>query len=132
MESEATLRIWQPADYPILEEWWKGHGFPPVPQRILPPLGVILGNTAAGFMYLDNGGVGVAMMEWLVTNPKARPLSAARGLALVIAFLQSEAKRMEYPFILTTCKQESLARLLERNGFQRSDEKMIHLLGVFP
>jgi hypothetical protein len=128
----SDLRIWKPEDYPLLQAWWEGHGWPPVPQRILPPCGVILGEMAAGFLYLDNGGVGVAMMEWLVTNPAAPKMKAARALMQVIAFLQSEAKRMEYPFILTTCRQESLARLLERCGFQRSDSGMIHLLGVFP
>jgi hypothetical protein len=72
------------------------------------------------------------MMEWLVTNPNAKPLDAARALRKVVAFLKSEAKRMAYPIILTTCRQPSLARLLGRDGFEVSDKEMIHLIGVFP
>lgn len=126
------LRIWTPDDYPILQGWWSGHGWPPVPQRILPPLGVILDDIAAGFLYMDNGGTGVAMMEWLVTNPEKKPFESARALSRVVGFLKSEAKRMDYPIILSTCKQPGLARLLNREGFVTSDREMIHLLGVFP
>jgi hypothetical protein len=126
------LRIWTPADYPVLQGWWSGHKFPPVPQRILPPLGVIFSDIAAGFLYMDNGGTGVAMMEWLVTNPEKRAFESARALSKVVDFLKSEAKRMDYPIILTTCKQPGLARLLNREGFATSDQNMIHLLGVFP
>lgn len=124
------LRIWKPVDYPGLSAWWDGHGWPPVPQRVLPPFGVIYDDLAAGWAYMDNGGVGVAMIEWLVTNPKAAPLSAARALIEVIKFLKSELRRMDYGIVMTTCKQESLARLLERHGFMRSDSGMIHLIGT--
>jgi hypothetical protein len=127
----SELRIVSAEDYPMLESWWTGHGFPPVPKRLLPPLGVIFADAAAGWLYMDNGGTGVAMMEWLVTNPKGRPLECARALTRVVEFLKAEAKRMDYPIILTTCKQPSLARLLQRSGFDTSDSGMIHLLGVF-
>jgi hypothetical protein len=125
------LRIVAPDDYPMLEAWWTGHGWPAVPQRVLPPLGVICGDLAAGWLYMDNGGTGVAMMEWLVTNPVARAKDAVRGLTHVVEFLKSEAKRMEYNIILTTCRQKSLAGFLERRGFTVTDAEMIHLLGVF-
>jgi hypothetical protein len=111
----------------MLSDWWKGHGWPPVPLHVLPPLGVIWGDKAAGFAYMDNGGCGVAMIEWLVTNPKAG-ISAAKALHHVVDFLVMDLTRMDYTTILTTCKQESLARLLEREGFKVSDREMIHLV----
>lgn len=129
--TDGPLRQWAPADYPMLEGWWSGHGWPAVPLRVLPPLGVIYNDCAAGWLYMDNGGTGVAMLEWLVTNPDAPLLIAARSLSKVVEFLKAEAKRMEYPIILTTCRQSSLARLLERAGFATTDREMIHLLGVF-
>jgi len=128
---ELPMRLWKPDDYERLASWWRGHGWPPVPQRVLPRLGVIHDDTAAGWAYMDNGGIGVAMIEWLVTDPKASPLKAARSLAAVVEFLKSELRRMDYPIVLATCRQESLARLLERHGFHRSDSGMIHLVGVF-
>jgi hypothetical protein len=129
--SDGPLRQWTPQDYPMLETWWNGHGWPAVPQRVLPPLGVIYNDCAAGWLYMDNGGTGVAMMEWLVTNPDAPLLISARSLTKVVEFLKAEAARMEYPIILTTCRQEGLARLLNRAGFATTDHEMIHLLGVF-
>ena len=124
------MRLWKPADHELVASWWGGHGWAAVPQRVLPPLGVIHDDTAAGWAYMDNGGIGVAMIEWLVTNPAASPLKAARSLRAVVEFLKSELKRMDYAIVLTTCRQESLARLLEGQGFGRSDSGMIHLLGV--
>jgi hypothetical protein len=56
-------------------------------------------------------------------------MAAAKALAKVVAALKAEAKRMEYAMILTTCRQLSLAKLLERCGFQITDTGMIHLLG---
>ena len=129
-DDPSPLRMWQPADYPMLAGWWHGHGWPAVPQRVLPPLGVIHDNSAAGWAYMDNGGIGVAMIEWLVTDPQASPIQAARSLSRVVEFLRSELRRMDYAIVLTTCRQESLARMLERQGFQRSDTGMIHLVGV--
>jgi len=126
-----TLRLWKVEDYPLLRSWWEGHSFDPVPLAILPPLGVIYsdkdGPKAAGWAYMDNGGCGVAMIEWLVTNPKAG-LSGARALREVLRFLRSELARMDYGAILTTCKQPALARLLMREGFQPTDTGMIHLI----
>ena len=122
--------MWSPDDYPMLCEWWQGHGWGAVPLKVLPPLGVILDNTAAGWLYMDNGGTGVAMLEWLVTNPKASPLRSARCISKVVEFLKSEAKRMDYGAILTTCRQPSLARLLARNGFVKTDENLLHMMGV--
>lgn len=125
------IRLVTPEDYPTLERWWTGHGWPAVPQRVLPPLGVIAGEMAAGWLYMDNGGTGVAMMEWLVTDPQAKPLAAAKALSSVVGFLKSEAKRMDYPIIFTTCRQPALARLLNREGFMTTDTEMIHMLGTF-
>ena len=134
MEAEtgrAALRTWGKEDYPTLVTWWEGHGWPAVPERILPPLGVIFGDQAAGWLYMDNGGTGGAVMGGVGTNPALSPLKAARALKTVVGFLKSEAKRMDYPIILTTCRQESLMRFLEREGFHATDRGMIHLLGVF-
>lgn len=125
----SEIRLYQKEDYQTVSRWWQSHGWNPIPQNILPPLGVIAGgNAAAGWLYMDNGGTGVCMMEWLVSNPDVRPRDALLGISAVVEFLKSEAKRMDYSVMLSTCKQASLARALERAGFQRTDSDMIHLL----
>lgn len=128
MAGNSLRLIDRDADYATLESWWVGHGFPAIPRAILPPLGIIHNETAAAWLYMDNGGSGVAMMEWMVTNPGAKPKEAARSLMEVSRFLQAEAKRMEYHTILTTCRQAGLARLLTRTGFIQTDAQMIHLV----
>lgn len=126
METNGPLLMLTDELYPLLCEWWMGHGFPAIPRRRLPPVSVMHTGGAFGCLYMDNGGTGVAMMEWLVTDPAARR-EAMRALCDVVAFLKEAARAHDYDMILTTCRQPSLARLLERVGFTRSDEGMIHL-----
>jgi hypothetical protein len=126
--AKELYRIWKPEDYPMLKSWWEAHGWPSVPETRLPPLGIIYDDTAAGWLYMDNGGSGVAMIEWLVTNPGARPLAAAKAITNVVTALKAEAARMDYAIALTTCRQPALARLLERSGFIVTDKEMIHLV----
>lgn len=126
-QPKERLRLWDRADYPMLEKWWRGHGWEPVPLRILPPLGVICDDSAAGFLYMDNGGTGVAMMEWLVTDPD-KGLKGAKALHHVVAYLSEAARDHNYAVILTTCRQESLARFLGGRGFKVTDRGMVHLI----
>lgn len=125
------LRMWKPDDYPMLKSWWEGHGWNAVPLCILPPLGVICDDAAAGFAYMDNGGTGVAMMEWMVTDPNAG-LRGVKALHHVVTWLSQELKRMDYGAILTTCRQPALARFLEKRGFNKTDEGVIHLIKLQP
>lgn len=121
-------------DYPIIAKWWEAHGWTSVPSQMLPPLGVVAFNSAhdcaAGWLYMDNGNSGVSMLEWLVSNPKISARESMRGIKAVTDFLGQAASEMGYSVMITTCRQESLARLHERNGFARTDEGMIHLVKV--
>jgi hypothetical protein len=120
-----TIRLWKEADYPMLASWWAGHGWQAVPKVVLPRCGVIAGEKAAGFLYMDCSAP-VSILEWLVTNPEAKPKDAYQGLKMCVEFLQGEAQAFGKPVILSTCKQESLAKFLEKQGFERTDEQMIH------
>ncbi len=126
-----TIRFFFKDDYLMVSEWWNAHGFPPVPQAILPRLGVVAeldgSPIAAAWLYMDNSG-GVSMMEWLVTNPGNRPKDSFRAISTIVNFLGEEAVANGYGVMLTTCKQPSLAKVFERTGFQKTDEGMIHLI----
>ena len=126
-----------PADYPIVEQWWKEHGWTAVPQVMLPKLGVVafyegelLQDAAAAWLYMDNSSP-VCMLEWLVTNPELSASKTVRALKHVSQYLTSEAKHNGYAVMLTTCKQESLAKFHEKNGFRRTDQAMNHLVKLF-
>lgn len=123
------------SDYGTVETWWKGHGWPAVPLEMLPKLGMVAVNEgepcAAGWVYLDNS-TGVGMMEWLVSNP-ANPMKvSAVALGRLVDCLKGAAHALGYGAILASCRQESLSRLMEREGFTRTDEEVIHLLSLQP
>ncbi len=129
-----TVRTYQEeTDYPIFAKWWEGHDFQPVPPHILPTLGnVVLKDgepIAAAWLYLDSS-TPVAMMEWIVTDPANNPKVSAVGITHAVQSLKSAAFAAGYPIILSSCRQESLARLLERTGFERSDEGVTHLISI--
>lgn len=125
------LREYSPADYPAAHAWWQGHGWAPVAAEILPRLGMVAeidGRAAGmGWCYLDNS-VGVAIMEWLVTDPANTPRQSAQAVFHLAQCLTGAAKALGYGVTFTSCRQQGLARLLERAGFQKTDTDVIHLM----
>lgn len=117
----------------MVKGWWEGHDWPGVPPAALPRLGVVASvggvPAAAAWLYMDNS-VGVAMLEWIVTNPNNSPRDSIRAIRAVTEFLKDRARDLDYGVILTTCKQQSLLKLLERNGFQESDRNMFHAVAI--
>ena len=130
-----TLRFFDAEqDYPTVSEWWRAHGWEPVNIGALPKLGIIAEDEAkegvcAGWLYMDNS-CGVSMLEWMVTSPKQTPLRSVKGLSALIRFMQEEAERMDYRVMLTSCRQDSLGALLERHGFQKTDDAVKHFLYI--
>ena len=118
------------ADYPVVSEWWKAHGWPPVPQYMLPKLGIMVERDGlpclAGWVYMDNS-CGVCMLEWVVSNPDTPPRDVLRSIEHLTAAAKLVSVQNNDHSMLTSCKQESLARAYERNGFVRTDEQMKHL-----
>ena len=120
-------------DYPIFEAWWREHGWPPVPAAILPKLGILAEADsqpiAAAWVYMDNS-IGVSMCEWIVSNPQANDRPVYRAIKELIAFLKQRVKELGYGVMLATCKQESLSKLLQKQGFELTDESVRHHLAL--
>lgn len=127
------LREYTDEDYPLIVEWWNGHGWDSPPSEVLPALGLISENdgvpVAVGWCYLDNSRA-VGLMEWMVTNPANSPRISAVALVHVVKGLKCAAKEIGYTTIFTSCRQESLAKLLERAGFARTDKNVTHLVST--
>jgi hypothetical protein len=125
------IREYQASDYPTVSEWWDVHGWPAVPEAVLPKLGIIafdeVKDLCAGWLYMDNS-VGVCWLEWLVTNPLNRASQSMKSIGIVTDFLKLRAVELGYGIMMTTCRQKSLVRVHEKNGFLKTDEGMIHLL----
>jgi hypothetical protein len=120
-------------DYDMLVSWWAGHGWTALPKHALNTLGVICAvdgvDTAAAFLLMSNS-TGVAMLEWLVTNPDANVRAAYLAIPTVTAFIESEAARMNYGVLLTACRQPSLVRMYERSGFTVTDRNVTHMIKI--
>lgn len=140
LEARFLVREFCPVmDHAMVSEWWRGHGWPVVAAAILPALGVVSYFTdragqpcdaAAGWLYMDNSGSGVCMLEWLVTNPAVGGKASVRGITAVVEFLKQRAAELNYGVMLTTCRQPALVRLMERNAFTKTDEGMTHLVHI--
>lgn len=115
--------------YKMAKGWWKSHGWDAVSPLVLPKLGVFVSldgdYKSAAWLYMDNS-VGVCMLEWIVTNPENTPRESLKTIKIAVKFLREQAKEFGYGFMLATCRQESLLKVLEKNGFQRTDENVYH------
>lgn len=129
------LREYQPKDHAMLTRWWRAHGWPGVSKALLPKLGLILENNGkpivAGFIYMDNS-VGVAFLEWVVGSPDATGKEIVGGIGHLIDFAGQRVKQMGYGVLITATNKEALIRLYEKNGFQKTDEGLTHLVKVIP
>jgi hypothetical protein len=132
------LRMYDPAkDYDMVAGWWKGHGWDAVPPFFLPKLGVIAcwaegektEDTAAAWLYMDNSAP-VCWLEYMVSNPEANAGRAVKALRHLDTFLTGEAKATGYAVMLTTCRQDSLVKFHQKNGFTKADTGMTHMVKV--
>jgi hypothetical protein len=132
------LRMYDPAkDYDMVAGWWKGHGWDAVPPFFLPKLGVIAywaegeknEDTAAAWLYMDNSAP-VCWLEYMVSNPAANAGRAVKALRHLDTFLTGEAKATGYAVMLTTCRQDSLVKFHQKNGFTKADTGMTHMVKV--
>lgn len=125
-------------DYPVISRWWEGHGFPVIPAAFLPKLGVVIecdeGPICAGWIYMDTSSP-VTWLEWVVTNPRNRPTLSLVALKALIGAAKEAvmAVRSDLPgsaAMLFTCRQPALARLFEKEGFERTDSEVMHMLSI--
>jgi len=118
--------------FPMIKEWWKGHDHPDLPIEIMPDIGVLSYGEdgkplAFGVLYAANSA-SIGWIEWITTNPECTPFESYKGVSTVLDFLCKEAKDVGISWVLCTCRQKSLGRLLIKNGFAQTDENVSHFL----
>jgi hypothetical protein len=129
------VKVYAESDYPVMEAWWTAHGWTPVIKEILPKLGLVVSMQevdcdtpiVAGWLYMDNSA-GVSWMEWVVSNPNSTAMQVYRGMSVLIEAMRDLAKSNNYGVMLTCCRQPSLMRFYEKNGFSKTDEGVTHLM----
>jgi hypothetical protein len=116
--------------YEMLVGWWESHGWGGVDASVLKPIAYLVKHDDEFVLF----GVlwpicetGVCLMEWIVSNPEAKPMTVFRCLKTLTGFYEGVCRDNDFGMLFTTCKQDGLAKVHERNGFERCDEGMIHL-----
>lgn len=84
---------------------------------------------SASWAYMDNGGTGVAMIEWTVTNPSSR-MAGARSLLKLLEFMVLELHRLDYDMILAATTNRGLVKMMNRVGFETTDVDMTHMVKI--
>lgn len=118
-------RLYAATDYALMAEWWAARGMPPIPEVMLPALGIIAEDdegepASAAWVYLDNS-TGVAWMAWVTTRPDLTPLRAERMLQLIVGAVEEAAKAQGRGLLFTMTKRFGLGRWLERDGWTAND-----------
>jgi len=125
------IRHYGAEDYPLVKQWWEGHGWTAVEEKFLPRPGIVclVDGVPAGavWLYMSNSN-GVAMMEWLVVRPDLPARQALEVIRHLLAGVEIECREADYGVIFTTARQAGLARILEKAGFVETDREMIHLI----
>lgn len=125
-------RDYKTEDYDELLRWWNAHDWEGVNPLLLPAGIIIEDDTgkmmSAGFVYCDDA-TPVCMMEWIVANPDNTPresLKSLRKLLEVITGWADESGKV----LMTSVKQETLAKLYEKVGFASADVGMTNMVRI--
>jgi hypothetical protein len=123
-------RLYKDEDYETLKPWWVKHwGEAPSPH-VIPSCGLILGDVvgdvAAAWLAQDNS-CGMAMVVWMVANPKNTHSTTHEGLEKVIKGLVEIAKSQGRQVIMVACPQGGMSKLFQKCGFKLNDTNMHNL-----
>ncbi len=123
-------RVWnKDQDYEMLKSWWAGHGWEAIPKEDLPDTGFIANECAFGCLYIDIHGR-FAMLEWIVTDPKASPRECLKGLNEVLDRLVAMAKEIGVKRMYSVLKNVNLEKLYIKHGFIKGDTQVCDMFWV--
>lgn len=115
--------------YPLLAQWWVGHGVPALPPRWLSPLGMLAWDAPEGqplgacFLYLS--GTAVCWIENLVSNPGAAKRAQARALDAVVVELLRIARETGHDVVACNTDRLHVMRRARRHGFQAQQGQVL-------
>jgi hypothetical protein len=115
-------------------QWWNGHNWSGVSLAIVPRRGLLVSDDSGAelgcaWVYRDNS-VGVAMLEWLVTNPANTPKQSLGAVLKLVAAARSLAISEGCAVLLTSVQHGALERIYERLGFTAIQRGVSHLVMV--
>jgi len=124
--------MYRPEDYEKIQEWWTKQKWTPVPQDMLPDLGIIVSiddkDVCAGFLYTSNSLTG--WMEWIIADPETTKEERAKALEELIDNLLTLSKLKGKKYIVTSILHPKLMERLEAKGFIKTDQQMTNMVKV--
>jgi len=120
------VKNYSPEDYSTVCTWWAARGWPCLPEVLLPQTGIVVQDIAAGFVYKTNSSL--ALMEWIVTNPKASSEDRNQGLSLLLDGCISLAKELGSTMIITSLSDKGLIERYSKHGFMATDTEMTNMV----
>lgn len=110
----------------MVAQWWNAHDWPEIPPEFLPTTGMIVPDVAAGFLYFTDSKV--AMIEWIVSNPKAKNRDVYEAIVDIIRGLKSKARAEGYEAIFSYTKAKGLLKVFQKSEFKITDREMTHVI----
>ena len=86
------------SDLATVDKWRAWHGLQPINRRLYPPTGFIIDDVAAGFVTMTD--TALALVENVITNPRAPVRERDEALKLIITKLERTAYDWGYDFIV--------------------------------
>lgn len=113
------------SDYGMISEWMSAKGFPVPPRPFLPEAGFIVDGAACGFLYEAKTG-SLGWLEWVSGNPILSSEERKAALDALVSHIATFAKEKGLLALFSSSKLKAYDSVLERNGFQRSDDLVTH------
>jgi hypothetical protein len=122
VKASLQVRHWvRETDYPLVCEWWAGHGVPAPASARLPDCGLVaeLGGApvAAAWLYQDNS-CGCAWLAHFVSRPGCKVREAHRGMELILGAADEVARELGRHTMVAAVASVGLGRLLARKGWE--------------
>ena len=119
-------------DYPVIADWWRKWKWEPVQPKYLPPTGIMIENNdkmiCCCFIYRTD--TVWCIIDWFLMNPEAKKEDRKGCLDFLLKEALKKAKSMGFEICDSMVRKESLMKVMEDNGYNRTEvlTKMLRIL----
>jgi hypothetical protein len=108
------MRRYAQTDLEEMSGWYRARGLTPLSADVLPIVGFIEPDVAAGFLYLTDSSL--CLLENYITNPRASPEGRNTALDAITGALLQEAERAGYRHAVALTQDREIRERALRHG----------------
>lgn len=109
------VRRYTPQDKTQIDSWYSKRNLEIIPDSLLPEVGFIIDNVAAGFLYKTDGGI--ALIENYITSPDVNYVDRDLGLEEVTKALIENARESGFDRVMAITTLQSVYTRALSHGF---------------